>query len=270
MTLCCESSIQDEKMTHSNNGTVRDLLYLDFAKAASIWSQFDDGLLERTSITEDATRDRSAGVKLGVPGVADARLGTDYADKRSVLQSRTLHHDLLNRVEARLAKIGLVTDLAASLAASEDSSEAIRLLIEKRPYLKAAGQSVIEDYRRMLSRTTSFNDIVALVARSAHESVKKSDEYKQVQKLIEAAKSQVSDIKDRNARAAQKTRSDALEKKLDELSRPSLTGIEPWLADGIKLWINTYGPDRLHLRVYPFPSCPDFHVLCNPGQRLLC
>ncbi len=162
-------------MTHSRTTARFAICCILIAKAASIWSHLDDGLLERT-VDHGGCHARSfGGGEARSPGVADARLGTDYADKRSVLQSRTLHHDLLNRVWRRLAKIGLVTDLAASLAASEDSSEAIRLLIEKRPYLKAAGQSVIEDYRRMLC-TTSFNDIVALAARSAHESVKKSDE----------------------------------------------------------------------------------------------
>ena len=247
----------------SPDSTIRDLLYLDFAKAASIWSQFDDGLLERTSVTEDATRDQSAGVRLGLPGIADARLGADYIAKRSVIESRTLHHDLLHRVEERLAEVGLVSDLAKSVAADEASAEPIRTAIGARPYLKASGTSVIEDYRRMRARTESFNGIIALVARSANESLKTTDQFKQLEQLVASEKARVATIKDRNARALQRTQAAALERKLDELATPTLTGIQPWLADGIKLWIDTYGPDRLHLRIYPFVNCPKFHVLCN-------
>src|SRR5688572_5575073 len=105
--------------------TLRDLLYLDFDKAASIWSQFEEGLLDKLSITEETGKDRAAGAKFGFPGIAEANLGVDYVQKRSTLQSKTLHHDVLNRVELRLDKAGLVTDLS-TLPRSESSPEIIR------------------------------------------------------------------------------------------------------------------------------------------------
>jgi hypothetical protein len=113
--------------------SLRDLLYLDFDKAASTWSQFDDGLLERESVTQESGKDRSAGTKFGVPGFAEASLGADYAQKRSTLQSCTLHHDLLVRVEERLGGVGLVTDLSASALSDALSSESIRSAIGDRP-----------------------------------------------------------------------------------------------------------------------------------------
>src|SRR4051812_34408019 len=58
--------------------SVRDLLYLDFDKAASIWSQFEEGLLERISETEDSGKDRTAGTKFGIPKLAEASLGVEY------------------------------------------------------------------------------------------------------------------------------------------------------------------------------------------------
>ena len=59
--------------------TLRDLLYPDFDKAASIWSQFEEGLLERMSVTEDAGKNRTAGTKFGIPGIAQASLGDPVA-----------------------------------------------------------------------------------------------------------------------------------------------------------------------------------------------
>jgi hypothetical protein len=43
--------------------TLRDLLYLGFDKAASIWSQFEEGLLASFSVTEDTGKDRAAGTR---------------------------------------------------------------------------------------------------------------------------------------------------------------------------------------------------------------
>ena len=62
---------------------LRDLLYLDFDKTASIWSQLDLGLLERVSVTQDSGKDRSAGAKFGVPGLAEANLGVEKRSKFS-------------------------------------------------------------------------------------------------------------------------------------------------------------------------------------------
>jgi hypothetical protein len=104
---------------------IRDLLYFDFDKAASIWSQFESGLVERTSVTRDSGKDRSAGTKFGIPGLAEANLGVDYIQKQSILQSKTLHHDLLNRVEESLRRAGLVADLAEQPSDAR-SSDAIR------------------------------------------------------------------------------------------------------------------------------------------------
>ena len=137
-------------MKNGNDFTLRDLLYLDFEKAASIWSQFEEGLLESVSVTEDTGKDRSAGTKFGIPGVAEANLGVDYIQKRSTLQSKTLHHDVLTRVEKRLDESGLVTDLS-SVPTDESSAETIRAALDDRSYVRAEGWGVIDDYRRILA-----------------------------------------------------------------------------------------------------------------------
>src|SRR5689334_17760363 len=128
-----------------NTSTVRDLLYFDFDKAASIWSQFEEGLLERVSVTEETGKDRSAGTKFGIPGLAEANLGVDYLQKKSTLQSKTLHHDLLSRVERHLTEAGLITELSEALEPNNISPETIRVAIGARPYLRAEGNSVLED-----------------------------------------------------------------------------------------------------------------------------
>jgi hypothetical protein len=111
---------------------IRDLIYFDFDKAASIWSQFEEGLLERTSVTEDLGKDRAAGTRFGIPGVAEASLGVDYLQKTSKLQSKTLHHDLLNRVETGLTESGLVTDLS-KLGGSVTTAQQVRSALGGRP-----------------------------------------------------------------------------------------------------------------------------------------
>jgi hypothetical protein len=236
---------------------------LDFDKAASIWSQFDEGLLERVSVTEDTGKDQTAGTKFGIPGVAEAKLGVDYLQKKSTIQSKTLHHDLLNRVEERLLKSGLVTDLSATVAKDESSPQAIRAAIGPRPYVRAEGNSVLEDYKRILAISEKFNEIVALIVKASQEAAKNSPAYVDLQNLIVAEDAAADQIRDRNQKSAKKSQIKQMRKQVDELLKPKLNTVAPWLIDGMRLFINRFMSSRINFRIYPAPNCPSFQVLCN-------
>lgn len=242
---------------------IRDLLYLDFDKAASIWSQFDEGLLERVSVTEDIGKDRAAGTKFGIPGVAEANLGVDYLHKKSTLQSKTLHHDLLNRVEERLLQAGLVTDMAEAVRGDDALPDVIRSAIGTRPYLRAEGNSVLEDYRRILAIAEKFNEIVGFIVKATQEAAKKSPAYAELGTLIAAADAAADQIRDRNEKTLKKSQVKQMRRQLDDLLKPQLNAVDEWLVDGMRLFINTFMPSRINFRIYPFPSCPSFQVLCN-------
>jgi hypothetical protein len=236
---------------------------LDFDKAASIWSQFEQGLVERISVTEDTGKTRAAGTKFGVPGVAAANLGVDYLDKRSTLESKILHHDVLNRIERRLLQAGLVTDLSAAVSRTESSAETIRSAIGHRPYLQAEGAGVVEDYRRILLISEKFNELAAFIIRSNQETFKQSAEYKQLQKLIADARDAADRVQDRNEKARQREQAKEMQRQLEMLGTAGVSKIDQWLVDGIRLWISTFMPTRINFRIYPFANCPAFQVLCN-------
>jgi len=182
---------------------IRDLLYFDFDKAASIWSQFEGGLRERLSVSEDTSKGQKAGARLGIPKLAEASLGVDYGHKSTTLESKVLHHDLLNLVEEGLSKSGLVVDLGAGPPAHVSTAQTIRDEIGDRPYLKAHGLGVIEDYESMLSTLEQFNDVVGFVARCEWQS---SPEYQQAVAAAELLRQELPQIKDRNKKAQAKTK----------------------------------------------------------------
>ncbi|ADB15369.1 hypothetical protein Psta_0683 [Pirellula staleyi DSM 6068] len=242
---------------------IRDLLYLDFEKAASIWSQFEGGLREKVSISDDVGRGQKAAVSFGIPKVAEANLGVDYTGKRSVLESKILHHDVLNSVDNALTDAGLVVDLMTTLDHQESNPAAIREAICFHPYVKASGASVIEDYPRILGISEKFNEIVNFISECSMQSVKQSPEYKELQNNIETMRLQANGERDRNKRSVKTQQLKSMEATLQSLTAPQILGVEKWLLNGIKLWINTFMASRINFRVYPFPSCPSFQVLCN-------
>ncbi len=249
---------------------LRDLVYLDFDKAASIWSQCQQGLPDRMSVTEDSGQSTAAGTKFGLLSIAGANLGVDYLEKRSTLESRTLHHDVLNRVELHLADSGLVTDLSESLDAGESSADQVRRAIAGRPYLRAEGPSVVEDYRQILKICQKFNDLATFVGRSGQEGVKQSPEFKQLANLVAEAKGNLNQVKDRNQKAAQRQKVKGMERQLDELSKSKVEPVDQWIIDGIRLWIETFMSSRINFRVYPFTNCPSFAGAMQPEEGLLC
>jgi hypothetical protein len=242
---------------------IRDLVYFDFHKAASIWSQIEGGLLEKVSIAKEETGTRDHGVSIGVPKIAEMKIGGLDSEKKTILESKILHHDLLSRLEDQLAGFDLVVDLTTFVTEGDLTADRIREVIAYKPYVRANGWSVIEDYRRMASIAAKFNQIVEFVSRSALETIKASPEYENIQKLIVETREIIKQEKDRNKKATQTAQLRAFEAKVNEMSKSQLSKVDSWILDGMQHWISTFMPNRINFRIYPFESCPSFQVLCN-------
>jgi hypothetical protein len=242
---------------------IRDLVYFDFDKATSIWSQIEGGLLEKVSVAKEETGTRDHGVSIGIPKIAEMKIGGLDSERKTILESKILHHDLLNRLEDQLAAFDLVADLTTSITEGDLTAGRIREAIGDKPYVRANGWSVIEDYRRMASVAAKFNQIVEFVSRSALETIKASPEYLDIQRLVAETREIAKQEMDRNKKATQTSQLRAFEAKVNEMSKPKLSKVESWILDGIQHWISTFMPNRINFRIYPFEICPSFQVLCN-------
>lgn len=242
---------------------INDFLYFDFEKAASIFSQLEGGLRERLSVTEDKSKDTSAGATFGIPKIAEAKLGADYVEKRSVIESKLLHHDLFSRVESQLGERGLVSDLTSSEHENLGSSEEIRNAIGTSPYVKASGWGVIEDYRRIAFISENFNKLISFVSQCGISAIKESPEYVAFLEQIEELRTTANSMQNRDQKAVAKQQLKTLQKTLEDMLKPQVTPVDQFLIDGIKLWINTFMPNRINFRIYPFEKHPSFQVICN-------
>lgn len=177
---------------------IRDFLYFDLEKASSILSQFEWGLIEQISITQDESRHQDGGAKAGIPQVVEFEFGVGKEQKNAILETKKLHHDILNRIESHLSQAQLVVDLSSEVNKDENSPDHIREVIGDKPYIKTQGWSVIEDYQRILSITNRLNSIVDFLQRSQIASIKQKPEFIAIQSQIEAKRHEVKEIKDRN------------------------------------------------------------------------
>jgi hypothetical protein len=241
---------------------IRDLLYFDFDKAASLQSQVEGGLPQTTEVAEDNGKNREAGVTLNVPAIGGARLGVDYIEKRSVYQTRVLHHDLLTHLEETLRSGNLVRDLVADPIQAPVSAEAVQGEVARFPYVHASGSAVIEDYERMRSINDNFKSLVSFIVKCAEASVRNSQPYQELLTTVEDLESGAKGESNRVEKARLKSLAAQMKKQLDELAKPSVGAPDQWMVDGLHLWINTFMPRRIRLLVRPYAECP-FELQCN-------
>lgn len=243
---------------------LRDLVYFDFEKAASIYSQIEGGLLKETQTGIEGALNRRYGHKLDLK-VYELELGRSSSDKTSQLESRVLHHDLLTRTESKLGELGLAIDLNSQANESNPTPELIRSKLAGVSYFRVEGWSVIEDYSRFYEFTKCFNDLSEFLGRCSLSGLELTEEYKQLLNDVESFRSRAASENDRNRRIKLQDEARGIESKFREYLR-SATGLGPveeWLLAGLRLFIDTFVPERIDLRIFPFESLPEFQVIAN-------
>lgn len=241
---------------------IRDILYFDFEKASSIWSQFQWGQIKEFSVDSEDTSTNNAGLEIGIPNLVKAKLNLQEGEKRRILETRILHHDLLNRIISLLTTSDLIINLNDSISSVESSPEKIREVIQNHPYIIAEGWSVFEDYQKILLISEKFNELAKFIGMCAIENYKKGSDYLIIKDQLIEAKTSLKKLKDPKEIAKQKSIINELENSINK-NLDNNKGVEEWILNGIRLLIKTYMPTRINFRVYPFTECPTFQILCN-------
>lgn len=244
---------------------MRDLIYLDVSKAASLLSQVEGGLLQEIRDSDESSLDNKAGLQANFQ-ILKADLGGSDAERTSRVETRILHHSLLTRLEEALFAEGLAVNLNHEVGESMVDVASIRSAAESAPYLLAEGWAVIEDYERLKRRMEHFNSLMDFLARCGRSEVEKSEVFQLTRQQITEQKRVVETIRDRRQRQQQLEPLKAIEAELEKLldqASAEFSRLDEWLIDGIKMWIDSFNPGQLHLRIYPFENTPSFQILAN-------
>lgn len=250
---------------------LRDLIYFDVEKAASLLSQFKEGL--PTEITEsEETSGGSTGSVSGNIGMIGGELGGSKTSSEKRAQKKILHHDILRRVEDLLFSHGLALDLNKAADHTDVDGEVLRELIEGVGYVRAEGSVSIEDYNRLQQLAERFEFIADFINRCNRTALKQSDEYQKQKKQIEDLKSKIEDIDDRNERAKMDKIVESKEGKLDQIIdnlSEKVDKPDEWILEGIRKWIDIFNPNHTHLRLSPFSSNQSIELISNLKEDCL-
>ncbi|MDF2181153.1 hypothetical protein [Neptuniibacter sp. CAU 1671] len=236
---------------------LRDILYFDFDKAASLVSQLEGGLAKQRAETSEETQDERNIRKYELLKVFKSEFGGIQTDKKTVLETKVLHHDLLVRLEETLIELGFATNINGTVSISDNSSlEIMHSEISKSPYVKVEGWCAFEDFEKLYESTKNFNDLLGFIKRCELNSVLNIDQLKLQLKSIEEESGKNSK-RYKDATAEFKKYDKLITENIDKAKLPE------WLFEGVREWIDTYIDGRLNLRVCPFEEFPEIEIIAN-------
>jgi hypothetical protein len=245
---------------------LRDLLYLDEEKAASIYSQIFGGVVEGTQESSESAKGRRGGLGLNI-GPLRPELGLSSETRSSVIESRVLHHHLLLEIEQALEDLGALVDVNQALGLAPSSEEAVRAAVGGASYVRVEGWTAFEDYDRISGVVDEWGPLVEFINSSARFSLEQSEEFKGLRASFEEQKTQARLLPDKNQQRRALKEIGEQERALDALLEAAASSVEnpleDWFVEGFKRWLRVFLPGRVTLRVYPFENVPRFQVFGN-------
>ncbi len=246
--------------------SIKDLIYFDLEKARSLISQLKGGLI--SEITRAFEDEGGINSEIGFDlKIIKGKIGGIEKEKHITSEKIELYHELLNQIESELEKKNLLTDINHSFDNFEGSYNDYIETTPNLNYIKASGWSQFEDFERLKNIFSNFNEIQRLIFSSQ---LLESPEVKNMQLLIRGAKKDVENL-ERNQKAKELNKLKLLEKQFDNKLQ-ELTDIHIFddeYINRMKLFLDTFSPNRLNFRLIPFDHFSDFQILSNLKEKYL-
>jgi len=247
--------------------SIKDLIYFDSEKANSLISQLSGGLISEISKAIEEENEENSGIGFDLK-IVKGNLGDKSKDKTIKTEKRNLYHEILNSVELELEKNELLTSLNDSFEDWPGSYNDFMKEIPNFSYIKATGWGSFEDFDRLKRIMTNFNDIQRLIFGS---SLLENPEVKALKKQLVDAKQVANSNKDRNTKSKELVLIKTLENKIDTiLNENTEIGLfdEDWI-NKMKIYLDTFSPNRLNFRLLPFDDFAEFQILSNLKEKFL-
>lgn len=243
--------------------SIKDLIYFDYEKAKSLNSQLSGGLISELTraIEKEGGLDAETGIDIKL---FKAKVGGSEREKSVSTEKIELYHELLNQIERQLTEKDILKNLNTTFETSGGSFNDFLLKLPNFTYVKTSGWSSFEDYERFKRIMANFNDIQRLIFSSAIEN----------NPGIITIKKQINDLKrglKKVPNPKEAIRLKAIEKNFDEeLEKASdASFLDETFIERIKIFLDTFTPNRLNFRLLPFDMFSEFQILANLKSEYL-
>ncbi|MFY9159316.1 DUF6414 family protein [Aquirufa ecclesiirivi] len=246
--------------------SIKDLIYFDLEKARSLISQIKGGLI--SEISRAFEDEGEFGSELGFDfKLIKGKLSGKEKERNIKTEKIEIYHELLNQIEEELEKKKLLTNINDTFDNFKGSYNDFIKTTQGFSFIKAIGWSQFEDFERLKNIFTNFNEIQRLIFSSQ---LLESPEVKSMQQQIKDSKKGAENL-ERNQKAKELNRLKSLEKQFDDKLK-ELTEIHVFDDDYInrmKMFLDTFSPNRLNFRLLPLDDFNDFQILANLKEKYL-
>ncbi len=135
-----------------DNITIRELIYLDIGKTASLFSQLRGGLTREFHEKYSTGTEGRAGLKFPI-----IRSDIKLNETDSITEVIQVHHDMLVEVEDALQKDGKLVTFDGYWGKKDQTPETIHSEVKKTPYVRIEGKSEFRDFdlvKRLMEAAT--------------------------------------------------------------------------------------------------------------------
>jgi len=243
--------------------SVKDLIYFDYDKAKSLNSQLSGGIVSEITraIEEQGGLQSEFGFDIKL---LKAKVGATADEKTIKTERIELYHELLNEVENKLTDKKVLKDLNQALTTDGKSFNDFLGNLPKYTYVKATGWSSFEDYGRFKNIMSNFNDVQRLIYASALENNPEIiAQKKQINELKRSLKKSQNHKELNRLKAAEKN----FDKIIEEQSEAKL--LDETFVERVKIFLDTFSPNRLNFRLAPFDDFSEFQILANLKSQYL-
>lgn len=247
--------------------SIKDLIYFDFEKARSLISQLKGGLISEISRAFEDETELSAGIGFDVK-VIKGKIGGKDKEKQIRTEKIEIYHELLNEIEKELGNRNSLTDVNSSFDNFKGSYNEFIETIPEFNYIKASGWSQFEDFERFKNIFSNFNEIQRMIYTAQ---LMDNPEIKNLQKQLKETKKDAEKIDNRNIRSKEISKIKSLEKKFDAIleSHSAIHLLDEDYIERIKIFLDTFSPNRLNFRLLPLDHFNDFQILANLKEKYL-
>jgi hypothetical protein len=166
----------------SKKKKIKDLLYLDTAKAISLFSQIDEGIITQSQVSEEEAAGLNSSLGFDIK-VFQAKIGSNLSGKENQTITRIPHHNLLNQLQSTIDNSDSFIDLDKLDEKALNVADLHQKLKDKI-FVKATGWVNIEDYDRLKKIAERFNAISMFIQECSVEGSDIKDQYDQLKKEL--------------------------------------------------------------------------------------
>lgn len=229
---------------------LKDLIYFDVEKSASLLSQLEEGLVKDIQTTINSS-DLNKNLRTYDAKLFKGEFGGISEEKSTLLENRILHDYLLVKIEKYLTDNKYLVNVNSLMKQLSYNSESLWEKIPTDRYILVEGWVKFEDYARLHHIADNFGGVVDLINKSVRYGFETSDGFMNIKSDIEDRRKKLKEIKDRNQRINEENNIREIEKKLEiQLAQvSSIQNVPDWIISGIKDWIRVFCAKRIDLRM---------------------